>query len=287
MANVAMGKVTEKDTVKVQEVGVPSSVRDAKIPAYITMPKDYDAKNSYPFVIMLHGHGGNHNEWGGYDAISDGLAEKGFIVATLDYSGCGASTESFKLNTMTNMKQDSLDVMEYVKSAYHVDKKRIGGFGYSMGGRLILELIAEKKANFACIDLVAPAEDLEDLKGLFGGHDSYDKLKATANKEGYVDFTSIYSTLPLSKEWFADLEKYSDNLVELAAKNYKKPSQVIWAVDDTTVHPAVSEHVAKVLGSKVLNTQCDGHSYSFYAKTPETVKTVNGGSIDWFVANLK
>lgn len=100
-----------------------------------------------------------------------------------------------------------------------------------MGGRLILELLAEKKVRFAAIDLVAPAED---LKGLFGGHDSYDKLKATADKEGYVDFTSIYSTLPLSKEWFADLEKHSDDLVELAAKNYRNSSLVIWALDDNS-----------------------------------------------------
>ena len=90
--------------VSALDVSVPSSSRSGvSIPAYLTLPADYDDSLSYPFVIMLHGHGGNHNEFGGYDPISDGLAENGYVVATLDFSGCGASTESFKLNTMTNM----------------------------------------------------------------------------------------------------------------------------------------------------------------------------------------
>lgn len=84
---------------------VPSTLREgAEIPAYITTPKGYKADGSFPFVVMIHGHGGNHNESDGFDKISNGLAEQGFVVATLDLPGCGKSKESFQLNTMTNMK---------------------------------------------------------------------------------------------------------------------------------------------------------------------------------------
>ena len=268
---------------------VPSTLREgAEIPAYITTPKGYKADGSFPFVVMIHGHGGNHNESDGFDKISNGLAEQGFVVATLDLPGCGKSKESFQLNTMTNMKADVLDVIDYVCKNYAVDKTRIGAFGYSMGGRITLELLAEGKYSFSTIELVAPAEDLTDLKNLFGGAEKWDTMKAEANEKGYVEFTTKYGQhQQLSKEWFADLEKYSDGLVEKAAENYTGDSLVIWATNDEAVSPSVSSAVATTLGSATLNTYADGHSYSFYGKTEYTISTVNNGSVNYFVNELK
>ena len=268
---------------------VPSTLREgAEIPAYITTPKGYKADGSFPFVVMIHGHGGNHNESDGFDKISNGLAEQGFVVATLDLPGCGKSKESFQLNTMTNMKADVLDVIDYVCKNYAVDKTRIGAFGYSMGGRITLELLAEGKYSFSTIELVAPAEDLTDLKNLFGGAENWDTMKAEANEKGYVEFTTKYGQhQQLSKEWFADLEKYSDGLVEKAAENYTGDSLVIWATNDEAVSPSVSSAVATTLGSATLNTYADGHSYSFYGTTEYTISTVNNGSVNYFVNELK
>ena len=268
---------------------VPSTLREgAEIPAYITTPKGYKADGSFPFVVMIHGHGGNHNEFDGFDKISNGLAEQGFVVATLDLPGCGKSKESFQLNTMTNMKADVLDVIDYVCKNYAVDETRIGAFGYSMGGRITLELLAEGKYSFSTIELVAPAEDLTDLKNLFDGAENWDTMKAEANEKGYVEFTTKYGQhQQLSKEWFADLEKYSDGLVEKAAENYTGDSLVIWATNDEAVSPSVSSAVATTLGSATLNTYADGHSYSFYGKTEYTISTVNNGSVNYFVNELK
>ena len=268
---------------------VPSTLREgAEIPAYITTPKGYKADGSFPFVVMIHGHGGNHNEFDGFDKISNGLAEQGFVVATLDLPGCGKSKESFQLNTMTNMKADVLDVIDYVCKNYAVDKTRIGAFGYSMGGRITLELLAEGKYSFSTIELVAPAEDLTDLKNLFDGAENWDTMKAEANEKGYAEFTTKYGQhQQLSKEWFADLEKYSDGLVEKAAENYTGDSLVIWATNDDAVSPSVSSAVATTLGSATLNTYADGHSYSFYGTTEYTISTVNNGSVNYFVNELK
>lgn len=279
----------EPAPVATTEKLVPSTLREgAEIPAYITTPKGYKADGSFPFVVMIHGHGGNHNEFDGFDKISNGLAEQGFVVATLDLPGCGKSMESFQLNTMTNMKADVLDVIDYVCKNYAVDKTRIGAFGYSMGGRITLELLAEGKYSFSTIELVAPAEDLTDLKNLFGGAEKWDTMKAEANEKGYAEFTTVYGQKQqLSKAWFADLEKYSDGLVEKAAENYTGDSLVIWATNDEAVSPSVSSAVATTLGSATLNTYADGHSYSFYGTTEYTISTVNNGSVNYFVNELK
>ncbi len=266
-------------------VPVPSSSRDGvEIPAYITLPASYSEAEDYPFVIMIHGHGGNHNEFGGFDPISDGLAAEGYIVATLDFPGCGASTESFTLNTMTNMKSDIKDVISYVADNFSLDESRIGAFGYSMGGRLVLELLGEGYDIFSAVELVAPAEDLEDLKGLFGGYDNWQVLRREAEENGYVEYTTIYSTLPLSIEWFEDLE--TDGIVERAKENYTGPSLVMWAVDDESVRPHVSQYVADVFDSDTLILPSGGHSYGFYSDDPLIRELTFNSSIDWFIENL-
>ena len=123
--------------VQVVETSVPSTAREGiAIPAYVTLPADYDPETATGLVVMLHGHGGNHNEWGGYDVISNGVAANGKIVVTFDFPGCGESTESFQLNTQSNMKQDVLDVIASMKDRYKIDS--VVAFGYSMGGRILL-----------------------------------------------------------------------------------------------------------------------------------------------------
>lgn len=113
-------------------------------------------------------------------------------------------------------------------------------------------------------------------------------MKAKANEKGYAEFTTKYGQhQQLSKEWFADLEKYSDGLVEKAAENYTGDSLVIWATNDEAVSPSVSSAVATTLGSATLNTYADGHSYSFYGTTEYTISTVNNGSVNYFVNELK
>ncbi len=270
-----------------ESAGVPSTLREgASIPTYVTLPGNYSEDGSYPVVFMIHGHGGNHNEWGGYDSISNGLAKEGIIAVTLDFPGCGASTESFTLNTMTNMKQDVLDVIAYVTENYSVDEDAIGGFGYSMGGRIILELTAEELYAFDTIEFVAPAEDLEDLKGLFGGAENWEVLKAEANENGFVEFTTIYATQQLSKEWFADLEKYPDGLMELAAEKFDGVSMTLWATDDTTVNAWISEGVAETFNSIEMLTYTNGHSYGFYGSDPYTKRITTEASVGFFAQEL-
>lgn len=269
-------------------ISVASTLRaDVQIPAYVTLPTDYNTENTYPLVILCHGHGGNHNEWGGFDVITNGLADKGIIAVTLDYPGCDASKESFQLNTMTNMKADTIDVINHMLSNYSIDQSNVGIFGYSMGGRIALELLSDNAFNFAAVELVAPAEDLSDLKNLFGGSEAWEAMKAEANEKGFTVFTTIYGQVQeLSAAWFADLEAVPDGLAEAAANNYKGNSFVIYAVDDEAVSPSVSKTTAEVLGSEVAVTPADGHSYSFYGVTPETISITNDGSVNFFAKEL-
>lgn len=276
----ALPVVVETDTASTSRDGVD-------IPTFVTVPASYDPALKAPLTVMCHGHGGNHNEWGGFDAISGGLAANGILVVTMDYPGCGISAEPFTANTLTNMKHDTVDVLNAVITDYNADPDSIAFFGYSMGGRITLELLAEEAVSVKAVNLVAPAADSEDLKALFGGADTWDDKKAAAQQNGFFLWTTVYGQKQaLSYDWFLDLEVYADGLAEKAAAKYHGPAQVIWATDDEAVSPAVSAHVAQVLDAAVLNTHTDGHSYSFYGTDPDTISTVNDGTIAFLTTQL-
>ncbi|MBQ1477566.1 MAG: alpha/beta fold hydrolase [Erysipelotrichaceae bacterium] len=277
----------EVPSVKVIETTVDSTHRDGvKIPTYITLPADFDETKTYPLVVMIHGHHGNHNEWGGYDAISNGLAEKGLIAVTLDFSGCGASKEGIELNALSNMKNDVVDVADFMKANYKISK--VGGFGYSMGGRIILELLNEDMYQFDTIEFVAPAESTEDLEKFFGGAENWEAMKAEVTDDHMASFMSMFGEQLLSKLFFEDIEKYmdADELASKAAAKYTGNSLCIYATDDNVVYPEVSQRVADAFGSTVVTVSKEGHSYSFYGSDPVVISTVNNASIDFFAAEL-
>ena len=247
-------------------------------------------KEKVPYVVICHGHGGSRSENGGLDAIAQGLAEKGIASIRMDYPGCGDSKEQFRNNNLTNMIQYTEDAMKYMNDHYTVNKDSVGIFGYSMGGRISLEMLASQKDNFKAVCLLAPAADTEDLKKLFGGTENWELLKKTAqeSKDGYADFTTIYGQKQeLSTKWFADLEeKDFTTLMQEVKKSYNGPSMVIYAVDDTAVSPSVSKSVAEELGSEIILTPEDGHSYGFYSDKAYVKRIVVENTVDFFKDKL-
>ena len=250
--------------------------------ATVTMPLN---KENMPYVVICHGHGGSRSENGGLDAIAQGLAEKGIASIRMDYPGCGDSKEQFRNNNLTNMIQYTEDAMKYMNDHYTVNKDSVGIFGYSMGGRISLEMLASQKDNFKAVCLLAPAADTEDLKKLFGGTENWELLKKTAqeSKDGYADFTTIYGQKQeLSTKWFADLEeKDFATLMQEVKKSYNGPSMVIYAVS-----PSVSKSVAEELGSEIILTPEDGHSYGFYSDKAYVKRIVVENTVDFFKDKL-
>ena len=255
--------------------------RGVQVPATVVTP---DGVENYPIVVLCHGHGGNREENVGFAAIADALASMGVASIRMDFPGCGESTESFQLNTLSNMKADVTAAIEYAKAELGAEK--IGLFGYSMGGRIVLELIAEGTAADA-VALLAPANDTADLKNLFGGEEGYEALRATAEADGFATFTTIYGqTQELSAAWFADLDVHA-NAAEEAAAVYTNPAFVIWGSDDEAVNPAISAEVATTLGAITLDATGEGHGYGFYSETEEIRELVSLGTADCFAEKLQ
>ena len=255
--------------------------RGVQVPATLVTPDGVDA---FPVVALIHGHGGSREENVGFAAIADALAAQGIGSIRMDFPGCGESTESFQNNVLSNMKADVLAAVDYAKANLNVTK--VGLFGYSMGGRITLELLAEGTTPDA-IALLAPAADTPDLKNLFGGEEGYEALRATAEADGFAVYTTIYGQVQeLSKAWFDDLDKYADVKADASAA-WQGPALVIWGTDDEAVNPDVSAAVADALGAQTFDATGEGHGYGFYSEDDAVRNAVAGAVAAFFAENLK
>lgn len=277
---------TEDETPAYTESIITYPSRTTEVPAVVTMPTTEDA---VPLVILCHGHGGNRDEGFGFPTLAQKLAEQGIASIRMDFPGCGESSEPFTENVLSNMKADVLAAVDYATAQLTIDPEKIGIFGYSMGGRITLELLAEDGYDFDAVALLAPAADTEDLKNLFGGAEAWETLKAeAATEKGYADFTTIYGQeQQLSAKWFADLEATAcADLLAAAAEKKDAPVLVIYAEDDEAVAPAISQSVADALDAEVITTPEDGHGYGFYSDKTEILNTVTDGAAAFFAKAL-
>ena len=272
LAATAMAEVTE----------ITYESRGIQVPATLTTPDDVE---SYPVVVMAHGHGGNRNEGSGYTAIAEALAKQGIASIRMDFPGCGQSTEPFTMNTLSNMKADVLAAVDYAKANLPVTT--VGVFGYSMGGRIVIELLNEGFLPDAAV-VLAPSVNYSIYNSL--GQENAEAALAAFETEGHYAYTTRYGqNLDVSKEWNDDLNKYAyPAMVDDAAAAYKGPMLVIYSADDAVVDPVASQYVGDAFGGDVVMATGNSHSYGFYSEDAMDIRnTVVYGASTFFTVNLK
>ena len=270
-----------QEATSVKTCAISYASRGVQVPATLVIPGGMD---EFPLAVLCHGHGGSREENVGFAAVAAALAARGIASIRMDFPGCGESSESFQMNTLSNMKEDVRSAIECAKARLRVGK--LGLFGYSMGGRIVLELLAGGTAADAIV-LLAPAADTVDLKELFGGAQTYAAKAAQAEAVGYAVHTTKFGQVQqLSGAWFADLDRVRDPAAEAAAA-WQGPALVIWGQDDADVHPFVPAHVAATLGAQTQDATGEGHGYGFYSEDDAVRKRVANAAADFFAEKLK
>ena len=265
------------------EVEMPS-VRSTTIKGTVVMPKVEEGVK-VPLVVIAHGHGGNREENGGLTGVAEALAKAGIASVRMDFPGCGNSDESFQANTMTNMVNDVYSSIEYVEANFAIDSTKVGVFGYSMGGRIAATVATDGKVDFKGLVMLAPFAGKVDYVDFMGDRATYDELYAKAEKDGYVVFTTKYGQVQeLSKAWFDDI--VNANPLENADK-YAGKALVIYAQDDDTVSPQMSQEVADAFHADVVYANGGAHSYSFYTDITEIKDVIEVNTVNTFLEAFK
>ncbi len=130
---------------------------------FMIKPYNFDTKKKYP-VFMYQYSGPNSqtvlDSYGGFTEWFQMLAQKGYIVVSVDGRGTGARGEKFRKVTYKNLGKfetiDQIEAAKYLQSLSYVDAKRIGIFGWSYGGYMSTSCILKGNDTFKAAIAVAP-----------------------------------------------------------------------------------------------------------------------------------
>jgi dipeptidyl-peptidase-4 len=136
----------------------PMKSEDGSTDLYCRMitPPGFDPSKKYPVVVYLYG--GPHvqlvtNSWlSGSNLWMQLMAEKGYIVFTMDSRGSGNRGLAFEQTTFRNLGtielQDQVWGARYLRSLPYVDTARMGVHGWSFGGFMTTSLMTRYSGTF-------------------------------------------------------------------------------------------------------------------------------------------
>lgn len=131
---------------------------------WMIKPPNFDPKKTYPVFMYAYGGPGSQtvmDSWGGQNYMwFQMLAQKGYIIVSVDNRGTDARGQEFRKSTYKNLggleTRDQIEVARYFAEQPYVDGERIGIFGWSFGGYLSTSCLAKGNDVFKMAIAVAP-----------------------------------------------------------------------------------------------------------------------------------
>ena len=155
-------KTAEYGYGKAEFIKVPNSKGDT-LNGWMLKPANFDPSKKYPVLFCNYGGPGSQqvaNRFGAVSAWHQMLAQKGFIVVSVDNTGTGFRGEEFKKKTYLQLGkfeiEDQIDAAKYIGNMPFVDKSNIGHWGWSYGGFMSSLAITKGNDVFSAAVAVAP-----------------------------------------------------------------------------------------------------------------------------------
>ena len=131
---------------------------------YMIKPSNFSKEKEYPVLMFVYGGPGAQTVENRYDGFNGKwfqmLAEKGYIVVSVDNRGTGARGRDFRTVTYKELGKyetmDQIDAAKYLASQNYVDGSRIGIWGWSYGGYMSSLCITKGADVFSTAMAVAP-----------------------------------------------------------------------------------------------------------------------------------
>jgi len=130
---------------------------------WMLKPQAFDPSKKYPVLFCNYGGPGSQqvaNRFGAVSTWHQLLAQKGFIVVSIDNTGTGYRGEEFKKKTYLQLGkleiEDQIDAAKELGKLSFVDKEKIGHWGWSYGGFMSSLAISKGAGVFHAAVAVAP-----------------------------------------------------------------------------------------------------------------------------------
>ncbi|MCG9880945.1 MAG: S9 family peptidase [Bacteroidia bacterium] len=157
------GKLTEYKLSAAQFSTIQNEVGDA-MNMYTILPSNFDSTKKYPVLMYVYGGPGSQtvmNRWtGGNYFWYQLLAQKGYIIVSIDGRGTGFKGEKYKKTTYLNLGkyeiEDQIFAAKSLSKLPYVDASRMGIWGWSFGGYMAGLGISKGNDVFKAAISVAP-----------------------------------------------------------------------------------------------------------------------------------
>ena len=119
-------------------------------------PGNFDSTRTYPVIVYVYGGPGINlisNNWTyGADMWMQYMAQRGFIVFTLENRGTPNRGKAFEQATFRNLGdveiQDQIVGVKYLLNRRYVNKNKLGIFGWSYGGFMTVSMMTKQPDIF-------------------------------------------------------------------------------------------------------------------------------------------
>ncbi|MFI5134092.1 MAG: S9 family peptidase [Chitinophagales bacterium] len=241
---------------KVEFIHVPNSKGDT-LNGWMLKPANFDPSKKYPVLFCNYGGPGSQqvaNRFGAVSLWHQMLAEKGFIVVSIDNTGTGFRGEEFKKKTYLQLGkyelEDQVDAAKYMGNLSFVDKNNIGHWGWSYGGFMSSLAITKGADVFTAAVAVAPVTSWRYYDNIYT--ERYMRTPQE-NPKGYDDNSPINFTDKIKGKYLiiqgtADDNVHFQNSVQMIKALVKsnidfesayypdKNHSISGALDNTTYH---------------------------------------------------
>lgn len=185
------------DISNAEFIRVPNSKGDT-LNGWMLKPSNFNAAEKYPVLFCNYGGPGSQqvaNRFGVVSYWHQLLAEKGFIVVSIDNTGTGYRGEDFKKKTYLQLGkleiEDQIDAAKYLGTLPYIDKNRIGHWGWSYGGFMSSLAITKGAGVFSAAIAVAPVTSWRFYDNIYT--ERYMRTPAE-NAKGYDDNSPLNFT---------------------------------------------------------------------------------------------
>lgn len=216
-----------------------------QINGYLTIPKGDPPQNGFPAIVFVHGYipPASYRTLENYNAYVDYFADRGIAVFKIDLRGHDKSEgEASGAYYSSDYVIDVLNAYAALQKFDSVDAQRIGLWGHSMAGNVLLRALAVQQTIPKTVIWAGAVYTYEDF-GEFGIADnSYRPPETTSERRRRRDeLFALYGSFD-TNSWFWQ---------QIPATNYldgvQGQIQVHHAVNDTVVPIEYSRDLMKVL----------------------------------------
>lgn len=153
-------------------------------------PPNFDPNKKYPVLMYVYGGPGSQtvvNRWGSSRGLwHQLLAQKGYIVVSVDNRGTGGRGKQFMMQTYKNLGElettDQINAAKWLTQQPFVDASRIGIWGWSYGGYMSAFCLLKGNDIFKAAVSVAPVTDWRNYDSIYTERFM---LTPAKNPEGY------------------------------------------------------------------------------------------------------